>query len=150
MGPSPAAQGRLRTIAKAPTLWHKRAMARLFWFFASVLGFLGVAGGAFGAHALKARLSESNMAIFQTGVQYHLIHTLALLWTALCMTRTPHVGLVWAGWLLIAGVVVFSGSLYALAITNIRVLGAVTPLGGLAFLAAWACLAWAAVASPPG
>lgn len=145
-----AAQERPCTIAKAPTLWHNRAMARMFCFCASVLGFLGVAIGAFGAHALKARLSQSQMAIFQTGVQYHFVHTLALFCCALCVARTPHAGLVWAGWLLISGVVIFSGSLYALALTEIRVLGAVTPLGGLAFLAAWACLAWSAAASPPG
>ena len=136
-------------IAKAYTLWHNTAMARIFWLMASVLGFLGVGIGAFGAHGLKARLSEANLAIFQTGVQYHFIHALALLATALCLARAPHAGLLWAGWLFVVGILVFSGSLYALAITDVRVLGAVTPLGGLAFLAGWACLAWAASAIHP-
>lgn len=121
-------------------------MARTFWLIAAILGFLGVALGAFGAHALKGRLTEGALAAYQTGIQYHLLHALALLLCATLMTRVNHSGLVAAGWFFAAGVVLFSGSLYALAVTGVRALGAITPLGGLAFLVGWACLAWAGAA----
>jgi uncharacterized membrane protein YgdD (TMEM256/DUF423 family) len=97
---------------------------------AAVLGFLGVALGAFGAHGLKDTLTANNtLAIWQTAVLYQLVHAVASLWAA---DRNPLVVWLWAG-----GVLVFSGSLYILALTNIKWLGAITPIGGLLFLAGW-------------
>ena len=108
----------------------------------AVLAFLGVALGAFGAHALKTRIDADLMAVYQTGVQYHLVHALGvLLIGVLVQVLPPSKWLPIAGWAMTAGVIVFSGSLYALSLTGIRVLGAVTPLGGVALLAAWALLA---------
>ena len=100
----------------------------------------GVTLGAFGAHALKARLSPAMLDVWQTAVQYHLVHALAMVAIALAARPafTP------AGWLLGAGILLFSGSLYLLAFTGARWLGAVTPLGGLAFILGWLWLAWAA------
>ncbi|MFO1312244.1 MAG: DUF423 domain-containing protein [Burkholderiales bacterium] len=118
--------------------------ARLTLTVASVAMFLAVALGAFGAHALKARLSPDMSAVWQTAVQYHAWHALALFGLGLLMLHWPErLGLGLAAWLLLAGVVLFSGSLYALALTGVRGLGAVTPIGGVAFLAGWAVLAWA-------
>lgn len=97
---------------------------------AAVFGFLGVALGAFGAHGLKAVLTANDTsAIWQTAVLYHLVHAVASLWAA---GRNPTVV-----WLWLAGIVIFSGSLYVLALTNIKWLGAITPIGGLLFLAGW-------------
>ena len=111
----------------------------------SAFAFTGVALGAFGAHALRARLSPEMLAIYQTGVQYQMLHALALLLVAALADRLQAVRLVrWSGGLLAAGVVLFSGSLYALALSGVRGLGAITPLGGACFLAGWACLAVAA------
>jgi uncharacterized membrane protein YgdD (TMEM256/DUF423 family) len=105
------------------------------------MGFLGVAFGAFGAHALEATLKANEReGTFETATQYHMIHTLALLAVAWAATRWPDNLVSWAGYLFVIGIVLFSGSLYALSITNQRWLGAITPLGGLAFLAGWACL----------
>jgi uncharacterized membrane protein YgdD (TMEM256/DUF423 family) len=115
-------------------------MAQTFLRMAAVLGFLGVACGAFGAHALRTRLSPDLLATFQTGVLYHLIHALALLGTAWVVSTFPSKLAHAAGWLFVAGVVLFSGSLYLLALSGVRSLGAITPFGGLAFLAGWACL----------
>lgn len=120
-------------------------MMKVFLGLAGVSGFLSVALGAFGAHALKTRLSTEMMAVYQTGIQYQQFHALALLGVALLMGDHPSPALTNAGWLFTAGTLVFSGSLYALALTEIKLLGAVTPLGGLAFLAGWACLIWAAL-----
>ena len=98
--------------------------------------------GAFGAHGLRSRLSPEMLAVFETGVRYHLYHALALLATVPIMGRLEGSRLVIAaGWLFVAGIVLFSGSLYLLALTGITMLGAITPLGGVAFLCAWACLA---------
>ncbi len=113
---------------------------------AAILGFLGVAIGAFGAHGLKDRLEAlGTRATFETGVQYHFYHTLALLAVGLIFrsSNTTTAGNV-AGWGFLLGVVIFSGTLYVLALTGLRVLGAITPLGGLAFLVGWAALAVAA------
>jgi uncharacterized membrane protein YgdD (TMEM256/DUF423 family) len=107
-------------------------------------GFLGVALGAFGAHALEARLSPDMLAVFETGARYHMYHVLALMAAAWLWSRWPSRIFATAGWLFVAGILVFSGSLYLLALTGVRALGAVTPLGGLAFLAGWLCLAWGA------
>jgi uncharacterized membrane protein YgdD (TMEM256/DUF423 family) len=104
--------------------------------------------GAFAAHGLKSRIDPAAMAIFEVAVRYHMYHALALIGVAWASTRFPGAWISASGWLFVAGIVVFSGSLYALALTGARWLGAVTPLGGLAFLAGWLCLAWAAMRSP--
>ncbi len=112
----------------------------------SGLAFLAVALGAFGAHVLKPRLSEAQQDTYQTGVQYHLGHAVAMVVAALLSSHVDHPGLaVWGGWFLGAGIVFFSGSLYALSITSVKRLGAITPLGGLCFLAGWVLLGIAAV-----
>src|SRR5262249_29209186 len=116
----------------------------LFLFLGALNGFLVEALGAFGAHALRARLEPDLLATFETGVRYHAYHALALLAVGLWARETPSRALSWAGALMVLGIVLFSGSLYALALTRVRALGMVTPLGGLAFLAAWALLAWRA------
>lgn len=111
---------------------------------ASIAMFLAVALGAFGAHALKSRLSADMTGVWQTAVQYHAWHALALFGLGLLMLHWPErADLGIAAWLLLAGIVLFSGSLYALALSGVRGLGAVTPIGGVAFLAGWAVLAWA-------
>ena len=117
-------------------------MANTFLLVGSLVGFLGVAAGAFGAHGLRSRLSPDMLAVFETAVRYQMYHVFALLITAVVMGRVGDARLLTiAGWSFIAGIVLFSGSLYALALTGISSLGAITPLGGLAFLVAWACLA---------
>ena len=103
-----------------------------------------VALGAFGAHAMKSRLGADMLAVYQTAVQYHFWHALGLFALALLMLQWDAPALNLAGWLLLAGLILFCGSLYLLALTGARWLGMVTPLGGLAFLAGWLCLAWAA------
>ncbi len=111
---------------------------------AAVLMFVAVGCGAFGAHALRARLAPDMLAVWQTAVQYHAWHALGLLAIGLVLLHWPERGLLGvAAWLLVAGIVLFSGSLYAMALTGIRGLGAVTPIGGLAFLGGWLCLAYA-------
>lgn len=110
----------------------------------AIAALLAVMLGAFGAHALRQRLSADLLAIFQTGVQYHFYHALGLLAVGLVAHLLPGVALVrWSGVLMIAGIVVFSGSLYVLALSGVRAWGAVTPIGGLAFIVAWALLALA-------
>ena len=117
-------------------------MAKLFIFLASLSGLLAVVFGAFGAHALKARLDDYAMGVFQTAVQYHFYHSLALLAVGVIALSQPHTALLRSsGWLFIIGIAVFSGSLYLLSISGVRWLGAITPLGGLAFIAGWGCLA---------
>jgi uncharacterized membrane protein YgdD (TMEM256/DUF423 family) len=113
---------------------------RLFFAAGASAGFLAVAFGAFGAHALKSRLSADMLTIFEVGVRYHFYHALALLAAAWACTRWPGSLAVASGWLFIAGIVIFSGSLYLLAFSGLRWLGAITPIGGLAFLAGWLCL----------
>jgi len=117
-------------------------MDRVFFSIGCVLGFLGVALGAFAAHALKARLAPELLATFETGVRYQLIHALALLAVAWAHSRWPGRVLGAGGWLFVAGTLLFSGSLYVLSLTGVRAWGAVTPFGGVAFLAGWLCLAW--------
>lgn len=119
-------------------------MLRSFLMLAAFFGFTGVGLGAFAAHGLKSRLSAEYLAIFQTGVSYQLIHTLALLAVALLSLHLPSRLLGWAGALFCLGIVLFSGSLYVLTLTGVGKLGIVTPFGGLAFLAGWACLGVAA------
>jgi uncharacterized membrane protein YgdD (TMEM256/DUF423 family) len=116
-------------------------MERMFFGLGSLLALLSVAFGAFGAHALKTRLTPDLLATFEVGVRYQMYHALALLAVAWAWTRWPGSLVTASGWLFVAGIVVFSGSLYVLSLSGIRWLGAITPLGGLAFLAGWACLA---------
>jgi uncharacterized membrane protein YgdD (TMEM256/DUF423 family) len=116
-------------------------MERVFYLIGAVSAFAGVAAGAFGAHGLKGRLGDELLAVFETGVRYQMYHALALFAAAWAAARWPGALTSAAGWLFVAGTVVFSGSLYALSLTGQRWLGAVTPLGGLAFLAGWLCLA---------
>lgn len=119
-------------------------MDRLFVAVASISGFLAVALGAFGAHLLRDRLTPQLMHTFETGQRMHVFHTVALLAVAWAATRWPSPSVGTAGWLFVAGIVLFSGSLYLLAITGQRWLGAITPLGGLCFLGGWLALARAA------
>lgn len=118
--------------------------ARLFILLGALNAFLAVLIGAFGAHALKARLAADMMTVFHTGNQYHFYHALGLLLVGLIALQLPASTLLrGSGWLMLAGIVLFSGSLYVLAISGVRWLGAITPFGGMAFLAAWLMLAYA-------
>jgi uncharacterized membrane protein YgdD (TMEM256/DUF423 family) len=117
-------------------------MAKLFITLASLSGMLAVMLGAFGAHALKGKLDDYALGVFETAVQYHFYHSFALLAVGILALSHPHTALLRSsGWLFLLGIVVFSGSLYVLSFTGARWLGAITPLGGLAFIAGWACLA---------
>ncbi|UCF21022.1 MAG: DUF423 domain-containing protein [Gemmatimonadota bacterium] len=120
-------------------------MTRLFVLLGAASGLIGVAAGAFGAHALRDRLSAQMLAVYETGVRYQLIHALALLAAAWAAERWPGSAAPAAGWLFLTGTLLFSGSLYALSLSSLRWPGAITPLGGLGFLAGWACLFWAAL-----
>jgi len=123
-----------------------KSPGRIFLRIGALLGFIYVAFGAFGAHALRERLSSDLLAVFETGVRYQMYHALAILIVALFLGRSAKVRAVWAGWCFVAGIVLFSGSLYVLALTGVAIFGAVTPIGGLFFLAGWICLALAATA----
>ena len=117
---------------------------RIVLAVAAGLLFAAVATGAFGAHALRARLSPDALAIWQTAVQYHFWHGLGLLGAGILLLHRPDsAALATAAVLFVAGIVLFSGSLYALALTGTKMLGAITPAGGVAFLGAWAAMAWA-------
>ena len=120
-------------------------MERVFFALGALAGLTAVALGAFAAHGLKAKLSPDLFDVFEVGARYHMFHALALLGTAWAVTRWPGTATTWAGWFFVAGIVLFSGSLYALALTGIRTLGAITPLGGVCFLAGWVALGWAAM-----
>ncbi|MDJ0509763.1 MAG: DUF423 domain-containing protein [Crocosphaera sp.] len=119
---------------------------KLFLFIGSTLAGLSVAGGAFGSHALKDKLSDRTLEIFETGTKYQMYHALALILVALLLTRqeTVPMTMISAGYSFIAGILIFSGSLYALSLTGIKWLGAVAPIGGAAFLIGWTSLAIAA------
>ncbi len=116
-------------------------MDRTFATLGAISAFIAVAAGAFGAHALRARLAPDMLAVFETAARYQMYHALALVAVAWASTRWPGSVVTAAGWLFVAGTLLFSGSLYALALTGVRQLGAITPLGGLCFLAGWAGLA---------
>ena len=109
---------------------------------------LGVAIGAFGAHGLKSRISPDMLAVFEIGVRYQMYHALGLFAVAFTATRFSHPCISWAGWLFVVGILIFSGSLYALSLSGIRVLGAITPIGGVCFIAGWICLAWGVFSEP--
>lgn len=121
-------------------------MSHVWIVVGAIAGFLGVAMGAFGAHALSGSLSERSIAIYETAAQYQMYHALALIGVGLwCAFNPTAVGLANAsGWAFSLGILIFSGSLYALALTDIRILGAITPIGGLAFLAGWVLFALSA------
>ena len=110
---------------------------------------LGVVLGAFGAHGLRARVTPDMLAVFETGVRYHLIHALGLLAVAWAASRWPAAWVSAAGWLFVAGIAIFSGSLYLLVMTGTRWLGAVTPIGGLCLIAGWAVLTVGALRAAP-
>lgn len=120
------------------------AMDRLFFLLGALSAFFGVALGAFAAHALKKEIDPAMLAVFETGVRYQMYHALGLFAVAWACTKWPGQFTTASGLLFVAGTVLFSGSLYLLALSGARWLGMVTPLGGLAFLAGWLCLAWAA------
>ena len=120
-------------------------MARIFFTLGALLAGIAVGLGAFGAHALSGTLGPEDLVTFETGVRYQMYHALALLAVAWAVGRWESVQLEWAGWLFLFGILVFSGSLYILVLTGQRWLGAVTPLGGLAFIAGWLLLASAVI-----
>ena len=110
-------------------------------FIGALMGFVGVGLGAFGAHGLRGRLTPDMLAVFETGVRYQMYHALALLAVGAMMSRVDSRAVAVAGWSFTAGILIFSGSLYALALSGVTTLGAITPIGGLAFLAGWIALA---------
>lgn len=120
-------------------------MDRLFVVIGAFSGAIGVAAGAFGAHALRARLEPRMLEVFETGARYQMYHAVALLAAAWIVARFPGALANASGWLFLAGTVLFSGSLYAMALTGVRALGAITPIGGVCFIAGWCCLALAAL-----
>lgn len=120
-------------------------MERTFFILGSLFGALSVGMGAFGAHALRDRVEAGLLANYQTGVTYMFYHTLALFVVVLALTRWPGSNLpVWSGWLFVVGIVFFTGSLVLMAFTGQRWLGAITPIGGVAFIVGWLLLAWTA------
>ena len=119
-------------------------MDRTFLLVGALAGMIGVGFGAFGAHALRSRLSQEMLAVFETGVRYQMYHALSVIAAAWACARWQHRLFSVAGVLFLAGIAVFSGSLYLLALTGERWLGAITPIGGVALLAGWLCLAWGA------
>jgi uncharacterized membrane protein YgdD (TMEM256/DUF423 family) len=118
---------------------------KIFILIGSLNAFLGVALGAFGAHGLKSRVAPEMLIVWQTGVQYHLVHALALLLIGILCHLMPEPALVRsAGWLIMVGIVLFSGSLYVMVLSGVKALGIITPLGGVAFLVGWLLLIIAA------
>lgn len=116
-------------------------MERTFFILAAIFGGLGVALGAFGAHALRDIVGPELLVTFETGVRYQMYHALALLGVVMALGRWSQSSLaLWAGWLFVAGIIIFSGSLYALTLSGQRWLGAITPIGGVAFIGGWICL----------
>lgn len=121
---------------------------KIFLVLGGLNGMLAVALGAFGAHGLKERLSADMLAVYQTGVQYQMYHALALILVAIISDHLVDSAMLsWSGWLFTAGIIIFSGSLYTLSTTGIKSLGAVAPIGGMAFIVAWVLLIIAAVRS---
>lgn len=119
-------------------------MLKIFIVLGSLNAFLSVVLGAFGAHGLKNKLSPEMLAIYQTGVQYHMYHAIGLILIGMLAYWLDPSTLNWAGWSLLIGIILFSGSLYVLSISGIKWLGAITPLGGLAFLIGWLLIVIAA------
>ena len=124
------------------------ASARLFLILGCAMALLAVALGAFGAHAVKARIAPEMMAVYRTGVEYHFYHALGMILAGLAVLHLPgSVLLKGAGWAMLAGIILFSGSLYLLSLTGVRALGVITPFGGVAFLSAWILFAAAIIKS---
>jgi uncharacterized membrane protein YgdD (TMEM256/DUF423 family) len=121
-------------------------LTRIFLATAAIFGGLSVVGGAFASHALKNQLTDRALSIFDTGARYQMYHALALLLVALLLSRAPESQTFFAvaGWAFIVGTIIFSGSLYALSLTDIKWLGAITPVGGVSYIVGWGCLAVAA------
>ena len=119
-------------------------MDRIFLMIGALSGATGVAAGAFGAHALRDKLEPRMLEVFETGARYQMYHALALLAIGLIASRWPSTLITTAGWLMVAGTVFFTGSLYAMTFTGVRALGAITPIGGVCFIAGWACVSVAA------
>ena len=121
-------------------------MTQIFLSVGAVLGGLSVAAGAFASHALREKISERSLLIFETGARYQMYHALALLLVALLISRTqsPQPTLIASGWLFIIGIALFSGSLYALSLSGVKSLGGIAPLGGAALIAGWGALAFSA------
>ncbi len=117
-------------------------MERVFLIIGALSACVGVAAGAFAAHGLKSRMSIEMLSVFEVGVRYQMYHAFALLITAWVLSKWPSSLVIAGGWLFIVGTLLFSGSLYLLSVSGIRWLGAITPFGGLAFLAGWICIAW--------
>ncbi len=121
-------------------------MERTFLALGAALAFVAVAAGAFGAHGLREKLTPEMLSVYEIAVRYQMYHALALFAVALFSSRFPGTLIHLAGWMFVAGIAVFSGSLYLLALTGARWLGVITPLGGLAFLVGWGCFFLAALA----
>ncbi len=122
-------------------------MERTFFVIGALSGAISVAAGAFGAHALREKLEPRMLEVFETAARYQMYHALALLFVGYAVSRWPGALTTSSGWLFVAGTLLFSGSLYAMTFTGIRALGAITPLGGVCFLAGWVCVAVAAARS---
>ncbi len=125
-------------------------MTHPFIFWGAANAALAVAMGAFGAHGLKAALAPDLLAVYQTGAQYHIFHALGLLLVGVIANHRPGALVTWSGWLIFAGILLFSGSLYVLAVSGDRWLGIITPFGGTAFIAGWVLLALAGLKRPSG
>jgi uncharacterized membrane protein YgdD (TMEM256/DUF423 family) len=122
-------------------------MERFFFGIGALSALLAVAAGAFGSHALKTRLSPEMLSVFEIGVRYQMYHAFALIACAWAYIRWPGTLVSTSGWLFVGGTIIFSGSLYLLSLTGTRWLGAITPIGGVALMAGWLCLAWSAMRS---
>ena len=122
-------------------------MLRLFFALGSGFALIAVITGAFAAHALKTRLSPDMFQVFEVAVRYQMYHALGLIAVAWAAAQWSNQLIAASGWLFVAGIVIFSGSLYILSLTGVRWLGAITPIGGLAFIVGWGCLLWAAIRS---
>ena len=120
-------------------------MSRLFFAFGSGFALIAVITGAFAAHALKTRLSPDMFQVFEVAVRYQMYHALGLIAVAWAASQWSSQLITASGWLFVAGIVIFSGSLYILSLTGVRWLGAITPIGGVAFIIGWGCLLWTAI-----
>ena len=120
-------------------------MSRLFFAFGSGFALIAVITGAFAAHALKTRLSPDMFQVFEVAVRYQMYHALGLIAVAWAASQWSSQLITVSGWLFVAGIVIFSGSLYILSLTGVRWLGAITPIGGVAFIIGWGCLLWTAI-----
>jgi uncharacterized membrane protein YgdD (TMEM256/DUF423 family) len=128
-----------------PAGMYNPNMERIFFAIGAVSAFISVAAGAFGAHGLRNRLGPEMLSVFEVGARYQMYHALALMAAAWAVSKWPGSMAAASGWCFVAGTLLFSGSLYLLSLTGLKWLGAVTPFGGLAFLAGWLCLAWSAL-----